>query len=341
MRAFCLALLVPAAALAHQTSVSYSELRPRGREVEGTLRFALSDLRSQLRIEDPGNAPLPALTRVALEPFAIEASGRRCGLQPGATAGPDGEDGLALHARWLCPVPADELTVRAGFLEYFPPGHVHLSRIEFGEGEISQRVAQRDDPSFVARRARPPRSQFWRFLLLGVEHIFTGYDHIAFLIGLLLLGGTLKEMVKIVTAFTVAHSITLALAALDLLAPSPRVIEPLIAGSILFVGAENLWALRQRTAAEALRHRWVLTFAFGLVHGFGFAAVLRELHLPRAAPASGLLSFNLGVECGQVCIVAVALPVLRRLQSARAFAPAASACVAALGAFLLLARLTS
>ena len=341
MRAFWLALLLPAAALAHQASVSYSELRPQGTAVAGTLRFALTDLRSQFSFEGARDAPLPALVRVALEPFAIRAAGRACALQPGSTAEPDGEDGLALHARWLCPVPADELSVRVGFLEYFPPGHTHLSRIDFGGGELSQRVAQRDDPSFQARRTRAANAgwEFWRFLALGVEHIFTGYDHIAFLVGLLLLGGSLVEMVKIVTAFTVAHSITLALAALDLVAPSPRLIEPLIAASILFVGAENLWALGRHQAAKALRHRWILTFSFGLVHGFGFAAVLRELHLPRAALASGLVSFNLGVECGQVCIVVVALPLLRWLRRVRAFAPAASACIALLGAFLVVARL--
>jgi len=334
-----LALLFPASALAHQASVSYGELRPRGREVVGTLRFALADLRTQIRVEDPSHPPAAALSRLLLEPYQVKAAGRPCSLQPGATAEPDGEDGIALHGRWICPVDADEIQVRAGFVDYFPPGHTHLARIEFGGGELSQRVAQRDDPSFEARRTRPAGREFARFLLLGIEHIFTGYDHLAFLVGLLLLGGSLRAMVGIVTAFTVAHSITLALAALDLLAPSPRVIEPAIAASILFVGAENLWALRRGKSESALRHRWVLTFAFGLVHGFGFAAVLRGMHLPRAALASGLLSFNLGVEVGQVCIVLVALPLLGRLRRWRPFAPAASACVAALGGLLFVARL--
>jgi len=117
--------------------------------------------------------------------------------------------------------------------------------------------------------------------------------------------------------------------------PPARIVEPLIAASILFVGLENLWALRRRDPAAALRHRWMLTFAFGLVHGFGFAAVLRQLQLPRAALATGLVSFNLGVECGQVCIVLIALPLLR----ARAFAPVASVCVAVLGGAWLVSRL--
>jgi len=339
MRALCLALLLPAPAFAHQPSVSFSELAVRGREIDGVIRFALADLRTQLQLDDPAHPPVPALTRLLVEPFVIRSGGKACPLQPGVTAGPDGEDGLALRARWLCPEVIQELSVRVGFLEIFSSAHTHLSRIDFGPEELSQRVAQAETPSFEVRRTASPGREFRRFLLLGIEHIFTGYDHIAFLIGLLLLGGTLGELVKVVTAFTVAHSITLALAALDVLAPPARVIEPLIAASIVFIGVENLWALHRDAAPSALRHRWVITFAFGLVHGFGFASVLRQLALPRAALAASLVSFNLGVECGQVCIVVAALPLLRWLRQVRSFAAAASACVAALGAFWFVTRL--
>ena len=339
MRVLPLLLLLPATALAHQPSVSYSELAARGSEIEGTLRFSLTDLRAQMRLDDPRAPPLPALTRLVLEPFVIRASGEPCALHPGVTAEPDGEDGLALHARWTCRREASELSIRVGFLETFPGGHTHFSRVDFGHGELSQRVAQRDEPSFEARRTGSARGAFGRFLLLGVEHIFTGYDHLAFLIGLLLLGGSALELVKIVTAFTAAHSLTLALAALGLLTPPARAIEPLIAASIVYVGTENLWALRRGSAERALRHRWILTFAFGLVHGFGFAAVLRGLQLPRAALASGLVSFNIGVECGQVCIVLLALPVLRRLRRTPAFAPVASGCILVLGGVWLVSRL--
>ncbi|HUJ27937.1 MAG TPA: HupE/UreJ family protein [Myxococcales bacterium] len=338
MRLALLLALLPAAALAHQTSLSFSELSVRGRRVDGVLRFSLADLRTQLPV-DPAALPAAALSRLLLEPFVLKASGRPCPLQANATAAMDGADGVALQATWLCPVPVDTLSVRVGFLDSFPIGHTHLSRIEFGPGEISQRVAQVEEPSFEARRSRSVRQEFARFLWLGVEHIFTGYDHIAFLIGLLLLGGSLSTLVKIVTAFTLAHSVTLALAALDVLAPSPRLVEPLIAVSIVFIGVENLLALRRGTSAAALRHRWLVTLFFGLVHGFGFASVLRELQLPRAVLATGLVSFNLGVECGQLVIVVVALPILARLRAFRPFAPAASACVAALGAIWLAQRL--
>ena len=339
MRWLAAALLLPCAALAHQTSVSYSELEVRGREVRGTLRFSLSDLRTQVEV-DPAHLPAAALQRLLLDSFVLKASGQPCPLQQGMTAAPDGSDGVALHASWLCPAEIEALAVRVSFLESFPSGHAHLARVTFGPGEVSQRVAQLDDPGFEARRTRGAAQEFRRFLLLGIQHIFTGYDHIAFLIGLLLLGGSLRELVKIVTAFTVAHSITLALAALSLLTPPVRVVEPLIAVSIVYIGVENLWALRRQRATQALRHRWVVTFAFGLVHGFGFAAVLRELDLPRAVLATGLVSFNLGVEFGQLCIVLLALPILTRLRRTRWFALSASACVSALGAIWLLQRLS-
>lgn len=339
-RRWLLFLLAPTAALAHQTSVSFSELSVHGREVDGLLRFALADLRARMEI-DPQHLPLPALTHLLLESFVLKASGRPCALQPDASASLEGEDGLFLRARWICSEPVDDLSVRVGFLDSFPIGHAHLARISFGPDEVTQRAAQADDPWFEARRSRSAAQAFPRFLFLGIEHIFTGYDHVAFLIGLLLLGGTVRELVKIVTAFTLAHSLTLALAALDVFAPSPRIVEPLIAASIVFIGLENLWALRKRQAASALRHRWMVTLAFGLVHGFGFASVLRQLQLPRALLATGLLSFNLGVECGQLAIVLVALPLVRRLRRFRPFAPATSAGVAALGMVWLGQRLIS
>jgi hydrogenase/urease accessory protein HupE len=331
-------LTIGAAASAHQTSVSFSELEIHGDSVDGTLRFAAPDLRAIVTI-DPQHPDVARLAPLLLEPFVLKQSGAPCPVSGKPTAAADGEDGIALTARWTCPKEIEQLSVRVGFLDSLPLGHAHLSRIQFGPDEISQRVAQVEEPSFEVQRSHTVRSEFWRFLKLGIEHIFTGYDHIAFLIGLLLLGGSLKRLIGIVTAFTVAHSITLALAALDILSPSPKVIEPLIAASILFVGLEDLWALRKHDPTSALKHRWMITFAFGLVHGFGFASVLRELQLPRAVLATGLFSFNLGVECGQVCIVLIALPLLKKLTTYKKFAPGAAVVVAALGAFWLVQRI--
>ena len=141
------------------------------------------------------------------------------------------------------------------------------------------------------------------FLRMGIEHILTGYDHLVFLFGLVLIGGRLRSLVGAVTAFTVAHSITLALAVLGVWAPSPRIVEPAIALSIVWVGIENFFVKN----AEG---RWRITFPFGLIHGFGFAGALREIELPRARVPLALVSFNLGVEVGQLAVMAVVVPLI-------------------------------
>ncbi len=144
-------------------------------------------------------------------------------------------------------------------------------------------------------------AQVMHFVWLGVEHIFIGYDHIMFLAALIVIGSRLGPLVKIVSAFTVAHSITLILAALEIVSLPTRWVEAGIALSIAYVALENFWI-------RGASHRWMLTFAFGFVHGFGFANVLRDLGLPSQGLVPSLLAFNVGVEIGQVVIVAILLP---------------------------------
>ena len=180
------------------------------------------------------------------------------------------------------------------------------------------------------------------FVVSGVEHILIGPDHILFLIGLLLLGGTLSRLALIVTSFTVGHSITLSLAALDILSPSARFIEPLIALTIVVVGADNLLVLRARKQNAADIRAW-LAVVFGLIHGFGFAYVLKEFGLPQAALGWSLFAFNLGVEAGQLLIVAAvagALTVVRRSSehAARQIALVGSVGVIAAGVYWFIER---
>jgi hypothetical protein len=183
------------------------------------------------------------------------------------------------------------------------------------------------------------------FVLSGIEHIMIGPDHILFLIGLLLLGGTVSKLAVIVTSFTVGHSITLSLAALDVLSPPSYFIEPLIALTIVVVGADNLLVLRaspnQSKAATDIR-AW-LAAGFGLIHGFGFAYVLKEFGLPQAALGWSLFAFNLGVEIGQLLIVFVAAGALLLIRrrgdaAARAVAVACSIAVIAAGAYWFIER---
>ena len=179
--------------------------------------------------------------------------------------------------------------------------------------------------------ARGAASFFW----LGIEHILTGYDHLLFLLVLVLGGGGLWSLVKIITAFTVAHTLTLALAVLGIVSLPDRVVEAAIALSIAYVAAENL------LARHALARRWAVSLVFGLVHGFGFASVLRELGLPAENLALSLAAFNLGVEAGQI---AVAVPLVWWLVRWRGkawepkLAAAVSAIVLAVGLALFAAR---
>jgi hydrogenase/urease accessory protein HupE len=179
---------------------------------------------------------------------------------------------------------------------------------------------------------------FANFLCLGVKHILTGYDHLLFLFGLLLVARSLFSSLGIITSFTIAHSITLALATLHLVEIPSRIVEPLIAVSIVFVGIENL--LR----GEIPKARRMVPFGFGLIHGFGFASALREAGI--GSGTGGILlplfSFNLGVELGQIMVAALALPLIWKLRENPMFiprwAPACSAAVVLLGSFWFVQR---
>lgn len=175
------------------------------------------------------------------------------------------------------------------------------------------------------------------FYLLGIEHILLGFDHLAFLLALLVAGGTRRSLLATITAFTVAHSLTLASAALGLVRLPAMSVEVAIAGSIVWVACENL--LRGRRAAP---HRWPLAFGFGLVHGFGFANVLADLHVGGAEFLAPLVTFNLGVETGQLMFAAVVLPLLAvsiRGSRAKWFPAVVSAGVGIAGLFWLWQRL--
>lgn len=167
-----------------------------------------------------------------------------------------------------------------------------------------------------------------RFVRSGITHIAIGPDHVLFLIGLLLLGGGFWQLVRIVTGFTVAHSVTLSLAALDLVTPPARLVEPVIALSICYVGLDNL--LRRPGGRD---YRAWIAAAFGLIHGFGFANVLREMNLPRQWLAWSLFSFNFGVEIGQLLIVVV-VSVLLALVARRS--PVAARRVAVAGSLVVI-----
>ena len=329
-----LAGLVAGPARAHALRLSTGEVTVEGRRVQDVLQFA----RAELEVLPPEQ--IAGTIQVGVD-------GAPCVLA-GSSVAPAQEDGIAITAHWDCPKAPGRLRMVLGFLDRLPGGHLHVALVRL-PGLTVQRTARASAPVLEVEAQPDAWAGAGRFLRLGAEHIFQGADHIAFLIGVLLLGGTFRQLVGIVTAFTVAHSVTLALATLGWMVPPPRLIEPLIALSIVAVGVENLLSLRPPLTTErvkaAIARRWRLTFGFGLVHGFGFAGALRALDLPRALLAPSLLTFNLGVELGQLAIVALAWPLLRWLRGLRPMWPAgtrwASAAVAGLGVYWLLERVMS
>jgi hydrogenase/urease accessory protein HupE len=181
---------------------------------------------------------------------------------------------------------------------------------------------------------------FGPFLRLGYHHILTGYDHLMFVFGMLLICRRWQTILKIVVSFSVAHSITLAVATFDWFYLPERIVEPLISASLIVVGVENL--LRH---GREPTHRWILAFAFGLVHGFGFAAGLHELGIAGSGGsiAMPLFGFNLGVELGQITAGAIVLPILWLLRKnallVRWIIPVLSALVAIGGVYLTIKRM--
>jgi hydrogenase/urease accessory protein HupE len=242
---------------------------------------------------------------------------------------------------------ASSLEIQSKLIESLPFGHRQYLQVQNSRGEtVFERLLSATADRATVQMPQTNRStsavegvrSFANFLSLGVRHILTGYDHLLFLFGLLVVARGFFAALNIITSFTIAHSITLAVATLRLVQIPSGIVEPLIAASIVFVGVENL--LR----GEIPKSRRLLTFGFGLIHGFGFASALREAGI--ASSAGGivlpLFSFNLGVELGQVMVAAVALPIIWKLRENPMFiarwAPVCSAAVVVLGSFWLVER---
>jgi hypothetical protein len=207
--------------------------------------------------------------------------------------------------------------------------HSHI--VQIGEGDDT-REAVLDAKNSVVQVSLEDKSLFATvkdFVRLGIEHIFTGYDHLAFLAGLLMMTTTLRAVLKVVTSFTLAHSITLALATFNLVSVPSRFIESLIALSIAYIALENF-------TGRSLLRRWKITFLFGLIHGFGFSNVLKQMALTRKTLAISLFSFNGGVELGQLAFVSLVFPLVYLAIQSRwkhQFLTATSVAIAALGLF--------
>jgi len=236
---------------------------------------------------------LPALLR---EHVQVSADGKPCV--------PDQTKELVIV--FQCVTATQQISIEDHLDQAIGASHHVIALFTWNGGSQSHSFSSKTPKTVVQLSAAslPVPSSAASFFPLGIEHIATGYDHLLFLLALILCGGNLKSLIKIITAFTLAHSMTLGAAALGLVSLPSVWVEAVIALSIAYVAFENLFP------RFAISRRWTISFLFGLVHGFGFSSVLQEIGLPKDSLVWALLNFNLGVEAGQLVAVLIALPAL-------------------------------
>lgn len=348
-----LLMLLSPQVYAHKPSDSYLQLTPTDRGFTGEWRIALRDLEPAIGLDRDGDRNITwvevrtrhnEIADYALRHLAIASGGSPCEIDAGVQLVDDLSDGAytVLPLAVTC-----ERNVAPWSLDYsllFDIDATHRGLISFAGVEAPQTftVSPQNNRAELSHLPASPVQQFVSMAREGVWHIWVGFDHILFLLALLLPAGLratraggekagwsrlLKDVLALVTAFTVAHSITLSLAAMKVVSLPPRLIETTIALSIVVAG------LRLRSAVS--RPAVWIALCFGLIHGFGFANVLADLQLPTGSLALSLFAFNIGVELGQCAIVLLALPALRLAQRhifyQRTFMPAAAVIIAAVG----------
>ena len=317
-RLLFLLLFVGCAAHAHKPSDSYLALTAEGKALRGQWDIALRDLEFAIGLDADGDG---AITWGELRKKQAELAAyafarlkvRDCELKPGELLVDEHTDGAYAVLRFAgdCGEALPKrLEIEYSLFADLDPTHRGLLRAKFGEQTVTG-VLGPDQPKLsLDPEGRSRLEQFLDYGREGVWHIWIGFDHVLFLLSLLLpavllaprFAPAFTDVLKVVTAFTVAHSITLALAALSVISLPSRLVESAIATSVVLAALNNIWPIVRRG-------RWMVAFGFGLIHGFGFASVLTELGLPQETLLLALVGFNLGVETGQLAIVALFLPL--------------------------------
>jgi HupE / UreJ protein len=338
------ALLFSAQAFAHKPSDSYLAVSVDGNVVRGQWDIALRDLEFAIGLDANGNGEISwgelKSKRKEVESYAfsrlnIFSDGKSCALGAADFLVDEHSDGTYAVMRFNADCgavggrPANApASVEVAYSLFFDIDPTHRGLLRFDRGGTSQTAVlspERPRLGFKVGESSP-LAQFFDYLREGIWHIWIGFDHILFLVSLLLpsvlilkrrtwrpaerFRDTFWDVLKVVTSFTIAHSITLSLAALSVISLPSRLVESTIALSVVLAALNNLWPL----VAE---RRWAVAFAFGLIHGFGFASVLADLGLPQGTLLLALVGFNLGVEVGQLAIVCAFLPLAYALRGTR------------------------
>ena len=326
---------------AHKPSDSYLTIAGRrGDTVDVRWDIAVRDLEVAVTVDGNGDGrvtwaelrrAIPQARAYAAAHLGITAGGRAC---PVTFAGPEQvvthSDGayLILSPSFHCPVTAEALDIDYTLLFDLDPQHRGIARLDDGSGRVLIFDTDRRHLDVALGGAGPP-GQLAAAIRSGVHHIWTGYDHLLFLLALLLpavlrrrpdgrwagvddVRTAAADIARVVTSFTVAHSITLSLAAFGVLAPPARLIESLIAASVLIAAANNLYPILRKD-------RWLAAFALGLLHGFGFSATLNDAGLTGRALLKTLFGFNVGVELGQMSLVLLFIPLAWWLRNRRVY----------------------
>ena len=335
---------------AHDPGLSTAALKIFPGHFEGEATFARADIERLVHLDANRDGTVSSEELERARP-TLEALTRNVFKVPGVDAIVNTEPAFRLdendnfHIVGIFRAPGPKLIVESPLIKRLPRGHRQFVRILDDQGATLAEAlftAEHDAIEFGRRSAEEVQtarmSTFGEFFFMGVEHILTGYDHLIFLFGLLIAMSHFRATLLMITCFTLAHSATLALAAFDLVRVPAHIVEPLIAVTIIYVGVENL--LRRGSATG----RWKLTLIFGLVHGLGFATDLKE----KVAGMVGekivlpLISFNLGVELGQMAVAVLVLPLVWWLRSqpilVRSLVPACSSLVVVAGAWWLVER---
>jgi HupE / UreJ protein len=309
------ALLVSSSAAAHEVGLSHGTYRARASGLAAEIVLARGEAMTLVPELDENHDGVVTESELAaartelgsrvLEGIRVVADGRVCTSELVRAELTD-SDGLSLQSRHTCSESARVFDVTIAFIDQLARGHRHAARL-VSETDSRDELLFGEQRSFSLpvgskEHSEAPSSMFG-FVRMGAEHIAGGYDHVLFLLALVLAGGGARTLLGIVTAFTLGHSLTLAISALGIWTPPSRLIEPLIALSVAFVAIENFTHRNPRT-------RWRVALPFGLIHGFGFAGALIEAKLPSEDLLGALFSFNLGVELGQLGFMAFLLPLV-------------------------------